>query len=79
MPKRMWVAQKPLAELVESELSRRDISVRQLAEMASMDPRTCRDILSGRGTGGWVTIDSAERLLKALSILHEMSELDVFV
>lgn len=76
---RMWVAQKPLSGLIEAELEKQDISVRTLAELAGLDPRTCRDIISGRGTGGWVRVESAEKMLKALGALHEMALLDVVV
>lgn len=76
---RMWVAQKPLSGLIQAHLAKTELSVRQLSELSGMDPRTLRDIISGRGTSGWVTVESAEKVLKALNCLHEMASLDVVV
>lgn len=73
------MAQKPLSDLIEAELSKQAMSVRTLADLAGLDPRTCRDIISGRGTGGWVRVESAEQILKALGAMHEMALLDVVV
>lgn len=75
----MWVAQAPLAELIEKQLESQELSVREMAQRADLDPRTCRDILSGRGTSGFVRVETAERLLLAVSCPEEMSSLEVFI
>ena len=76
---RMRVAQQQLAELANQLLESRQLAVRELANRANLDPRTCRDALSGRGTSGWVTIETAESIMQALGELERMSELEVFV
>lgn len=75
----MWVAQAPLAEKIEKQLKNQELSVREMAQRANLDPRTCRDILSGRGTSGFVRVETAEKLLFAISCPEEMSELEVFI
>ena len=76
---RMWVAQAPLSQLIEEKLLKNSLSVRELADRAELDPRTCRDVLSGRGTSGFVPVETAEKILRACGALDEMSALEVFI
>ena len=73
----LWVAREALARLLRERLRERpQMSVRQIARHAQVDPKTVRKILNGQGSD-WSTLDTATALLKAAGIEHRLHELDI--
>jgi len=75
----IWVAGAPLTIIILEELAAQELSVRELARRSELDPRTVRDLMGGRGTSGWVRMETAERVLQAAGVIERMSELEMVV
>jgi N-acetyl-anhydromuramyl-L-alanine amidase AmpD len=73
----LWVARTVLAGLIASAVDNNpELSQRELAARAQIDPKMLRKILSGQA-GDWTRLETAERLLAAAGLAEQLIDMDV--